>query len=255
MPTRPKSDGRCIHCREKMAKETKDHVFPSAWYPDSTPSHIQHLTAPSCLKCNGDSGVKEHKLLVRLALCVNPLKPEVQGLAKRALASLGIGITGLEPDEMLKRQTLKEQVFKDARPYTGENKQHLVPGLGPHPEGAPGQQQLEIDIPGDLLFDVTKKIVRGLEWWWASGRIIEPPFEIDVLMVPAEELPQQVARLLSFLSREHLGPGFRYRRGPAQDGSGAVLYEIVVWDSITFYCVILPPEAEDEVAASTLTAG
>jgi hypothetical protein len=255
MPKRPKSDGRCIHCREKMAKETKDHVFPSAWYPDSTPSHVQHLTAPSCEKCNGESGEKEHKLLVRLALCVNPLKPEVQGLAKRALASLGIGVTGLEPEEMRKRQALKEEVFKDAKPYTGENKEHMVPGLGPHPQGTPGLQQLEIGIPGDLLDDVTKKIVRGLEWWWANGRIVEPPFEIEVLMLHAADLPQAVAQLMANFSREHLGPGFGYRRGPAQDGSGAVLYEIVVWDAITFYCSIMPPETEDEIASSKLTAG
>jgi hypothetical protein len=81
-----------------------------------------------------------------------------------------------------------------------------------------------------------------LEWWWASGRIIETPIEIDVLMVHAADLPQGVARLMAYFSREHLGPGFGYRRGPAQDGPGAVLYEIVVWDTITFYCVIMPPE-------------
>ena len=243
MPRRPRSDGRCIHCRKKMPKKTKDHVFPSAWYPDSTPATVQRWTAPSCERCNGESGEKEKQLLVRLALCINPQKLEVQGLAKRALASLGIGVTGLDDEEMRARKALRDGVFKDARPYTGENKEHIIPGLEVHPEAPPGQQ-LEIDIPSNTLWDVAKKIVRGSEYWLADGRIIEPPLEIDVLMVPAEELPTEVAQLIAFFGQAHLGPGLRLRRGAAQDGSGAVLYEIVVWDTITLYCSILPPETE-----------
>jgi hypothetical protein len=228
-----------------MAKPTADHVFPSAWYPDSTPLTVQRWTAPSCEKCNVTSGEKEKQLLVRLALCVNPQKPEVAGLAKRALASLGIGVTGLSEKETRIRKALRDEVFKDAKFYTGENDAHVIPGLEVHPE-APPSQQLEIEIPGEILGDVAKKIVRGSEFWLANGRIIEPPHDIEVLMVPAASLPPEVSQLIAIFGAAHLGPGFRLRRGAAQDGTGAVLYEIVVWDTIALYCAILPPETEGE---------
>ena len=69
MVKRPKSDGRCIHCRERMVKPTKDHVFPDSWYPMSTSSKVQRWTAPSCGRCNHEFGEMEKELFVRLALC------------------------------------------------------------------------------------------------------------------------------------------------------------------------------------------
>jgi hypothetical protein len=245
---RPKSDGRCIHCREKIdkkSKKTADHVFPSSWYPDSTPSGIQRWTAPSCEKCNGESGEKEKQLLVRIALCIDPNKAEAAGLYKRAKASMGIGVVGLDEKEARIRKALKDEVFKDAQIYTGNVKENVIPGLGPHPE-TPHGQQYEIGISADDFIEVAKKIVRGFEWWLGNARIIEPPLEIDVLTVSVENLPPEVRKLISYFSATHLGPGVRLRRGAAQDGSGAVLYEIIMWDTIPLYCAILPPEADDE---------
>jgi hypothetical protein len=158
---------------------------------------------------------------------------------------LGIGVTGLDEDETRIRKALKDEVFKDAQIYTGNVKENIVPGLGPHPE-TPDGQQYEIGISADDFTDVAKKIVRGFEWWLGNGRIIEPPLEIEVLTVPAQNLPPEVARLISFFSSVHLGPGVRLRRGAAQDGSGAVLYEIIIWDTIPLYCAIMPPETDAE---------
>jgi hypothetical protein len=66
-----------------------DHVFPRSWYPDSTPAKVQRWTAPSCGKCNRDSGTKETELFVRMAFCVDPRKPGADGLAKQALRAVG----------------------------------------------------------------------------------------------------------------------------------------------------------------------
>ena len=60
---RPKSDGRCIHCRETLVETTRDHVFPSSWYPETTPDEVQRWTAPSCERCNGHYGRMEVKRL------------------------------------------------------------------------------------------------------------------------------------------------------------------------------------------------
>lgn len=87
---RPKSDGRCIHCREVLVKATGDHVFPSSWYPDVTPSNIQWWKAPSCKRCNGQFGAMEQDLLVRFGLCIDPRKAAASGISKKALSALGI---------------------------------------------------------------------------------------------------------------------------------------------------------------------
>src|SRR5580704_467741 len=159
---RPKSDGRCIHCRQKMEKgnETADHVFPVSWYPDTTSTKVQRWTAPSCAKCNGEFGEKEKQILIRVALCIDPMKPEAHVMVNRAYRSLGIGVTDADADEMKIRKALKEEVFKDAQIYSGNPKDNIIPGLGPHPE-VPHDQQYEIGVPAEDLINVVKKIVRG----------------------------------------------------------------------------------------------
>src|SRR5580698_10012057 len=91
---RPKSDGRCVHCRLKLQKKTKDHVFPDSWYPASTPGNVQRWTVPSCRQCNKDLGALENEVFVPLAMCIDPRKIAAAGISKRALGSLGVGAGG-----------------------------------------------------------------------------------------------------------------------------------------------------------------
>ncbi len=175
MLKRPKSDGRCIHCRETLVEQTKDHVFPSSWYPDSTPPEVQRWTVPSCAPCNGCFGAMEDELFVRLALCVDPRKGAASGISKRAIRSFGVGATGLSENERRYREALRDRIFQDAKAYSSDDQAHILPGLGPHPQG-PATQQIQISISEDLLTSVAKKIVRGSEYWLANGRIVGPPF-------------------------------------------------------------------------------
>jgi hypothetical protein len=244
MLKRPKSDGRCIHCREALVKKTKDHVFPSSWYPDSTPLKLQRWTVPSCERCNCEFGSLEKELFVRLALCIDPRKAAAAGISKRAIRSLGIGVAGISDEERRHRQSLKEKVFARAKPVSSsKDLAHVLPGLGPHPEASPAQQ-LQISIPEKMLAAVAKKIVRGCEYWLANGRIIEPPYEIDLMYVRPENLPVGAAQLVAVFGRTHLGPGLRIRRGGAHDDSGTAMFEIMVWDSLPIYAAILPPDTE-----------
>lgn len=240
---RPKSNGRCIHCRRKMEKgsETSDHVFPSSWYPDSTSKKVQRWTAPSCAACNGEFGEKEKQILVRVALCIDPTKPEALGLVKRAYRALGISVTNVDADELKIRRALKQEVFRGAQIYSGVPKLNIVPGLGPHPQ-VPHGPQYEIGISAGDLMDVVKKIVRGFEYWLGDGRIIDAPFSVEVFTLRDDDIPPTVTSLLEIFGRAELGPGVRVRRGAATDGSGAVFYEVVIWDTMKFLCSILPPE-------------
>lgn len=237
MTKRPKSDGRCIHCRRLLAERTKDHVFPDSWYPASTPTTVQRWTVPSCRVCNGNSGELESEVFVPLALCINPRKIAAAGLSKKALRALGIGAGGkLSGEERRIRQAVLAKVFRGAKPYSPEVKPHVLPGLGPHPE-VPENQQLQIFVPGEKLQQVFGKIVRGCEYWLANGRIVEPPYEVKVYFVYDADVPD-VVRAFAPFGPVHLGPGLRVRRASAHDEPLTILYEIVLWDTLKFYAVI-----------------
>jgi hypothetical protein len=242
MLKRPKSDGRCIHCREVLIKRTKDHVFPSSWYPDSTPPTVQRWTAPSCERCNGEFGEMEKELFVRLALCVDPRKPAAQGLSERAVRSFGVDVQGISEEERRHREALRDKIRGEMKPYTPDIEPHILPGLGPHPE-LPAGEQIRIDIPGDLVHAVAKKIVRGCEYWLANGRIIEPPCEIEVLVVHQEDVPDILAQALAESGSVPLGPGLRIQRFVPQDDPSVAVYKLVIWDSLTLHFSILPPES------------
>jgi hypothetical protein len=239
MLKRPKSGGRCIHCRERLVEKTKDHVFPSSWYPDSTSRKVQRWTVPSCKRCNGEFGEMERELFVRLAICIDPRKVEATGISIRAIRSLGVGTMGLSQKERRHREALAQKVLGDVKAYSGDNQASVLPGMGPHPEFPLGQY-VYMPLPGQMLHAVAKKIVRGSEYWLANGRIIEPPYEIEVFF--PRQVPQELLQALENFGPVQLGPGFRVRRAGAIDDSGVGMYQIVVWASLTIYAVILPPE-------------
>lgn len=240
---RPKSDGRCIHCRKALTKQTKDHVFPSSWYPDTTPDGVQRWTAPSCESCNGYFGRLEKELLVFLACCMNPQKPAARGLYQRVRRTMGIGVEGLTEEEKGHREARRRKLLNEAQPYSSEMLPHIIPGLGPHPE-TPASSQVQLRIEAESIHAVVKKIVRGCEYWLAGGRIIGNPYEVEVFF-PSEtpELVDKVMATFAF-GPVHLGPGLRIRRGGAQDDPLSAMYELVMWETMTVYASILPPETE-----------
>jgi AbiV family abortive infection protein len=82
---------RSVHCLKPLEKKTKDHVFPSSWYPETTPPNVQRWTVPSCAECNGKFGEMEKELFIRAAICVGPIKGEAAGLSQKAVESMGGG--------------------------------------------------------------------------------------------------------------------------------------------------------------------
>ena len=165
---------------EFLVNPTKDHVFPSSWYPDTTPKGLERWTAPSCGRCNGEFGRLEKDLLVFFACCMDPTKPAAKGLYQRVRRTMGIGVSGLSDEEMLHRAAKRRKLLNEAQPYSPDMLPHIIPGLGPHPE-APVSLQRQLTIEVESVHAVIRKIIRGCEYWLAGGRIIEPPYEITVI--------------------------------------------------------------------------
>ena len=237
---RPPSDGRCIHCRVSLCEQTEDHVFPKAWYPDSTPQTVNRWTAPSCRRCNKESGEREQELLLYMGLCVDPRKLEAAGIAERVKRSFGIGVKGLSPKETRIREARKNRVLASLKPFSENQQEHIIPGLGPH-HGFPLKQQIALEIPSEAVYEVSKKIVRGCEFWLANGRIIDEPYDLSVYLAPQEEIAD-VLRMFQPFGPIHRGPGFRIRRAATREDPLSALYEIWIWDTWTIYCSILFPE-------------
>lgn len=238
MLRRPKGDGRCVHCRKRLEKKTKDHVFPASWYPDSTPANVQRWTVPSCEACNNKFGAMEVKLLVRLAMCIDPRKQEASGVWQRARESLGIGVTGLDQKEARIRKALKDEIMREAKLYDGSLDAHVIPRLGPH-AGFPKESQIQIEISANAVQEVAKKILRGCEFWLGNGRIIEPPHELEVF-IPTEA-PEELEQHLT-VGPNYLGPGCRIRRAVPNDEPQSAIYEIVIWDTLKLFFSILPSD-------------
>ena len=182
-----------------------------------------------------------------LACCINPMKPAAQGLYERVRRTMGIGVKGLSDEEKRHREARRRKLLTEARLYSPEVQPHIIPGLGPHPE-APVSSQMQLTIKAEDIHAVVKKIVRGCEYWLAAGRIVEPPYEVDVFF--PSETPELVAQLLTAfaLGPVFLGPGLRIRRGGAHDDSLSALYELVMWDTMNVYASILPPAAERSIS-------
>jgi hypothetical protein len=236
---KPKGEDRCIHCGQPLVEETDDHVFPASWYPDSTPQSVQRWKAPSCRVCNGTSGKKEQELFIRLALCVDPRKIEALGISAKLARTFGIG-EGISPADKQKRTAFMDRILSEAKPISEENQAHIIPGLGPHP-GFPIESQREIGIPAQLVYDVAKKIVRGCEFWLLDGRIIDPPYKLDVYMVHPEEIPG-IVRMFDSINAVTLGPGFRVRRAAVREDPLSAMYQVEIWGTWTLYFTVLPPE-------------
>jgi aspartyl-tRNA(Asn)/glutamyl-tRNA(Gln) amidotransferase subunit B len=191
----------------------------------------------------------ERELFVRVAMCIDPRKPEAAGLWSRAKEALGIGVTGLDPEEEQHRRGLKKRIYRELGEYTEDIE--TFPGLGPH-VGFPSEKQIVIPIPEKLLKEVAKKIVRGCEFVLADKRIIEPPHAIDIYFADDAKI-RDVLRLFARFGPVYLGPGFEVRRAVAHDDPHSVMYRIEIWGTWVIYASILDgmvaPKLEPPVAA------
>ena len=235
--------GHCVHCLNPLQKKTKDHVFPSSWYPVTTPENVQRWTVPSCAKCNGNFGEMEKDLFIRAAICVGPVKAEAAGLSRSAVESMGVGVPGLSREEQAHRQTLKAKILQEMKPYV-PGTPHL-PGLGPH-DGFPEDQQYQIPISEALLKGVAAKIVRGCEYKLGGERLVEEPYILGIYFAEEANIGDVLGIFDHFATPVHLGPGFQVKRVVPYDDPKTVLYKVDIWGTWTIYASIIPPETLTE---------
>jgi len=232
MSETPQPAIRCVHCLLETDATTKDHVFPSSWYPDSTPETVQRWTVPSCTDCNKFLGKLETDLLVRLALCLDPASAAAAGISSKALRSLGLDVDDLAPKEKehrdKRRAKIKAELFPRAE---GSETPGAIPGLSrPVGEG----KQFALPIPWAALSIIAEKIARGCEFK-VKDRYIDSPYAIRTFIADPEEVSPQ------FLSHRRLidfGPGCQVLRVFCAEDHNIVRYRILVWGTLCFHVLI-----------------
>jgi len=209
---------KCVFCNN--AANTKDHVFPRAWYTDNTPKNIQRWTVPCCSLCNTKFGKLEQNLLVKLASCIDPNKVEMSGITKKLIETIK------------KRPHFLKVLLGKARPYT--NKLKAFPGLGPH-IGYSLDSQICIPVPTELII-VLEKIFRGAEYKLTS-QYIEDPYKLKIYHI-YEEDPFIIDLFHKWGKSVSLGPGFKIERASPPNLVRPAIYKATIWGTFISYASI-----------------
>jgi hypothetical protein len=224
---------RCVHCLRSAELLEKDHVFPSSWYPDSTPPTVQRWTVPSCPECNRKLGQLEKDLLIRLMLCIDPKSYAASGLHSKVLSSLGLDSDKLPDKEHEIRNKLRDKLryelllHAEVAELPGK-----IPGLGPTNNES---VQWAMPIPWAGLSIIIEKIVRGCEYK-LKHRFIEPPYCVRTFVdQPYDDLPEPYASAASTID---MGPGCIIRRVFAAEDTRVVLYWMTIWNSLYFHACV-----------------
>lgn len=239
MAKRP-SPGKCVHCLAEEVCRTWDHVFPRAWYPDTTPP-VAKWQIPVCEPCNKRYGELEEDLLMRLALTVDPRAAEAAGIYQSVRRSFLPEFARDERDRQAreaKQRKLRANILEGAQiPTDG-----IYPGLG-NRWGTPSETVLAITIPAKSLEKLAEKIVRGI-LFIEDGRYIETPYSVKFIALE-EAAARELRPMFDICGTERSrGPGISVKRVAANDEPIVGLFEITIWKEFVMHAVV----ERDEVA-------
>lgn len=238
MPKLPKS-GRCVHCLGNVDNLTRDHVFPYAWYPDTTPENLQRWTIPSCKKCNEEYGRLEEDLLLRLGMCIDPEDAKSSGISDKVLRSIDPDCTNDRREKRIrerKRENIKKQIVK----------WQAIPPVGFHPNfgvqsNVSYQEYLSITISVDKLERLCHKIVRGITYI-VDQTFIESYFGIQFSTLYDKDA-QPILEKIQKSSETFERPGIKVVRVMTTDNPNSGFYAIEIWGRLKMYAVVKAKES------------
>lgn len=230
--------GKCVHCLEDNVDRTWDHIFPRAWYPETTPVGLYKWQIPSCQACNRDYGRMEEDLLLRLALCIEPDAPEAAGILEKVFRSIDPESAKNERDRAA-RAARKVQLHSALRNASEIPQSAVYPGLGER-WGRPPTEGIGITVPAHSLRRLAEKIVRGI-YFLENKTFIEAGHSVEFYVLN-EEGAGPIKELLGRFGQEYArGSGIIVRRAIAEDQPMAAVFEIVVWGKLKMYASVWPP--------------
>lgn len=228
--------GKCVHCLRENLPRNWDHVFPKAWYPDSTPPNLQKWQIPSCESCNSEYGELENDLLLVLSCCVDPHIAETSGLYQKALRSINPELAKNDRDRSARAaraKWLKDNMVQGVD--IPESK--IYPDLGER-WGRPIEQAQGMKIPFNNLSRLTEKIVRGIYFLEFSGTFIEPPYQIT-FYDPTIARSSSIVDLIEQSGKEYARESIIVvRQVFSENDPMYAAFEISIWNQFKMYATV-----------------
>lgn len=227
--------GKCIHCLHWQKELTWDHVFPKAWYPQTTPADLYKWQVPSCRECNRTYGQLEEDLLLRLALCVDPSDPKCAGIVEKGLRALNPTYAKNEKDRRA-RLAKRNQILRESFQGKDIPLQAVYPNFGLY-EHLPIEEQTAITIKADSVRKLSEKIVKGI-FYLEDGHFIQPPYKISFYVLSdtgAEPIMEMLEKFGSVHARE---PGIVVSRAVVPEDQTSSFFCIEIWGRFKMYAAV-----------------
>jgi hypothetical protein len=235
--TRNSRRGRCVHCLRSVDRVTSDHVFPEAWYPESTPRGLEKWQVPACFECNQRHGRFETDLLLRIALCTDPADLRSLGISDRVHRSMDPAYARNERDRQ-HRINRRNKLLSQLIPASAIPPESVFPGFGPYREAAP-EDQIGIGLPKDGIEALVEKIVRGITYV-LDGKYIEDDHKIEIFFQHEADAGPFQTVLSRFGKQHHRGPGISVARAVPQDDPVSGVFEIEIWGRFKAWATVQP---------------
>ncbi len=234
MAKRP-SPGKCVYCLNHSSELTWDHVFPNAWFPDSTPANVTKWKVPACISCNSLHGKNEENLLVRLGLCINPDNDASRGIVPRVLRAFDSSQALYERDSRL-RQAKKSKILSQALPGPHVPATAVFPGFG-----LADNRNLEdvtaVTISAKAIRKLTEKIVRGITYV-EEQQLIMPPYNVHTFVAHEVSIQDVIDLIQRHGIQLNCGPGISVVRAVVPEDRISALYSIAIWAQLKLYAAV-----------------
>jgi hypothetical protein len=236
MPRNKPKPGKCVHCLKTFEYLTWDHVFPEAWYPDTTKPNQYKWQVPSCEDCNKRYGALENDLLTRISFCLEYDDPACAGIAGKGMRAIDPTHAKNEKDKKF-RQAKRERILREL--WVGKEipQKHFYPNFGLYAD-IPIQDQVAVPISADSVNQLAEKIVRGI-FYIEDHLFIEPPYSIESFVLSEKDAQPAMEAAKKFGSVYAREPGITVYRAVSPEDQVSSLFTVEIWERFKVYATVL----------------
>lgn len=229
--------GVCVYCAQRQA-DTRDHCFPSAWWPEGSTPYPQGWIVPACRQCNQHLGRIEDGLRPRLALGLDPGAPAAKGI----VGSVHRGMRseyGRDPRDARARKARRRAILQGTLPAGDTPLSSRLPVLSDEPVGP---DAVAVLIPAADLEAFVEKLARGLTFIH-TGEVLGPGYRVRQWQYPDDYDPAHFTDTLNrWGTIEDHSPAIKVRTCRPQDDLKAAVLELIIWDRLRIYVTVQPDD-------------
>lgn len=232
---------RCVHCLKYFDQLTSDHVFPKAWYPETTPPNLEKWQVPACFECNSKYGKLEDQLLSKLSWGLEPDAFESLGVTDKIQRSVNPKYARSKRDRE-KRLKARKNLLKSLISPTELQLKACLPGFGLH-QDFPLEAQPGLFVSASDLTAFGVKLVKGITYVLYK-KYIESDYKIEIVVAHKEKAIRLIEIVEKYGAQNYCGPGIRIGVANLPDDSKTGVYDIEIWGKLRIYGMSFPAELE-----------